>query len=136
MLNEHRDVVGALAQRGKMQGDEIEAIVQIRAEAAALDLFLEIAIRCGNEPRVDRNRFRGPDGNDLTMLQDAEEFDLRRRRRFADLVEEESTRGSRREETFLILHRASERTFHVPEELTLEQTFRERAAVDRQEWPV
>src|SRR2546423_7966736 len=136
MLNKHGDVVGALAERGQMQRDDVETVVQIGAEAARLDLLLEVAIRGGDEARIDRQCFGGADGNYLAVLEDAQQLDLRRRRRLTDFVEEEGARRGGREEAFLVLHGAGKRSLHVTEELTLEQTLGERAAVDRQEGPL
>src|SRR5438270_5408512 len=133
MLNEDRDVVGTLTQGRQVQCDDIETIVEIRAEAARLDFFLEIAIRCGDETRVDRNRFGGADRNHLAMLQNTQKLDLRRGRSLADLVEKERSRRGRGEKTFLVSHGAGERSLHVTEQFALQQSFRERAAVDGEE---
>src|SRR2546430_16845036 len=89
MLDEHGDVVGALAEGRQMQGDDVEPVVQVRAEAAALDLFLEITIGGGDETRIDGDRFGGTDGNDLEVLEDTQELGMSRRRRLSVLVEDE-----------------------------------------------
>src|SRR5689334_19255614 len=116
-----------------MERDDIESVVQIGAEVSRLDLLLEVAIGRRDETRVDRNRLRRADGNHLAVLEDAEQLDLRRRRRLADLVEEEGARRRGGEETFFVFDSAREGSFYVPEELTLQQAFWERAAVDREE---
>ena len=67
------------------------------------------------------------------MLENTQELDLRRRRRLTDLVEEERAGRGSSEETFFVFHGASERSLHVAEELTLEQSFGKCATVDRQE---
>src|SRR5436305_10744408 len=130
MLNEDRDIVGALTQRRQVQRDDVESIVKIRTEAARLDLFLEIAVGRGDEPRVDRNGLGGADGNHFAVLQNAKQLYLSRRGRLTDFIEEERSRGGRGEEAFLVFHGAGERSLHVPEQFALEQSFGERAAVD------
>src|SRR5436190_19354396 len=133
MLNEYRDVVGALPEWRHVEGDDVEAIVQIGAEAARFDLLFEIAVGRRDESCVDRNRLRSADGDHLAVLEHAQQLDLRRWRRLADLVEKKGARGGGREQTFLVLHRAGERSLHVAEELTLEQALGEGTTVDRQE---
>src|SRR5919204_4421219 len=93
MLDEHGNVVGALPERRKMKGDDVQPIVQIGAETPRFDLLLEVAIGGGDEARVDRDRFRSADRNDFPVLEHAKELDLRRRRCLADLVEEEGAGG-------------------------------------------
>jgi hypothetical protein len=88
-----------------VDGDDVEAVVQIAAEGAAPHLVLEIAIRRRDQARVDRNRLGGADGDHLALLQHAQELHLCGRRRLADLVEEERAATGRGEEPQLVLHR-------------------------------
>ena len=54
------------------------------------------------------------------------------RRHLADLIEEEAPAAGSREQSLLVAHRPGKRTLHVPEQLALEQVFRQGAAVDRE----
>src|SRR5947209_14831981 len=115
MLNKHGNVVGALAKGRQVERDDVESVVQVGAEVSRLDLFLEVAIRRGNEARIDRDCLGGTDGNDFAMLQYTKKLDLRRGRRLADLVEEEGARRRGGEQAFLVLHCAGEGSLHVAE---------------------
>src|SRR6266576_7302563 len=103
MLNEYRDVIRALPQRWQVEGDDVETIVQIGAEAPRLDLLFEIAIGRGDEPCVDRDRLRRADGNHFAVLEHPQQLDLRCRCRFANLVEKEGARSGGCEKTFFVL---------------------------------
>ena len=76
-----------------MQREDVETVEQIAAEAAALHLLLEIAVRRRKDSRVHRDRLGAADGNHLALLEHAQELHLRGRRRLADLVEEERALG-------------------------------------------
>ena len=125
-----------LAQRRQMHSDHVESIEQVGAEAAALDLFFQVAIGGRQHARVYRHRFRGADGDHFTLhlplLQHPQQFDLNRRRRLADFVEEERALIGRGEETGLVFHGTGEGALHVTEEFTLQQGLGERTAVDRE----
>src|SRR5690349_12353266 len=114
MLNKNRNVVRALAEWWQMQRDDVESVVQIGAEVPRLDLLFEVAIRRGDETRVDRNRLRCADRNHLAVLEDAEQFDLRRGRRLADLIEEEGARRGGRKQAFFVFDSACEGSLYVP----------------------
>ena len=68
--------------------------------------------------RLESRRWIPRDG--FAMLERAQRLHLRRRRRLADLVEEERSFRRRREQTHLVAHRAGEQPFMA--EATLETT--------------
>src|ERR687886_1970018 len=119
-----------------MEGEHVQAVEEIAAEGAALHLLFEIAVGGGDEPRVDRNRLRRANRDDLAVLQHPQQLHLGGRRGLADLVEEEGSLGGGGKEARLVLHRAGERALYVPKELALQEALGERAAVDRQELSV
>src|SRR5262249_8763745 len=123
VLSEEWNVVVALPQRRQMERDDVEPIVQIAAEVARANLFVEIAIRRGHHARVDRDGFRGSDGNDFAMLERTQQLDLRRGGRLANLVQEEGALGRGAEQADLVLDGAGERALHMAEQFALEQAF-------------
>src|SRR5262245_23132445 len=136
MLGQQWNIVGPLAQRWQMKGDDVETIIEIAAEIARLDLVVEVAVGRRDDARVDGHRFRRSHRNHFTVLQRAQQLHLRCRRGLADFVEEERSLRRRAEETGLVTNGAGERSLYVSKELALEQAFRQGAAVERQEWPV
>ena len=85
----HEDVVAALAQRRQVQVDDVEPVVEVLAEAARLDLLLEVAVGRGDDADVDRLGLGVADAEDDPLLQRAQELHLQRERHLADLVEEQ-----------------------------------------------
>src|SRR5688500_2890263 len=114
-----------------MQRDHIKAVIEIAAERTASYLVLEIAVRCRNDTHIDPNRLGSTNRNDLALLQCAQQLDLECRRHLADFIHEERAALRRREQSFLVTHRAREAALYMPEQLGFEQVFRKRARVDR-----
>ncbi len=57
-IGEQRDILTPIAKRRKVDRDDVEPIVQVRAEVTAANLFLEILIRRSDYPNINRNRRR------------------------------------------------------------------------------
>ena len=128
VIDEQRDVLAARAQRRRRDGDDVEPIVEVLAEAPRLHLGEQIAVGRGDDADV------GLDGVAaerlvLALLQDAQELHLHLRRELADLVEEERAAGGLREAAVLLRDGAGERAALVAEELALEDRLGDRRAV-------
>ncbi len=89
MPGEQLDVGAAFAQRRHADADDVEPVVEVLAELAALDRRLEILVGRGEEAHVDAERVLAADRAHALVLQHAQELHLQRERQLADLVEEE-----------------------------------------------
>src|SRR5207253_10283537 len=52
LLPQDLDVVAPVPQRREMDGDHVQPVVQVRTEAAALDVVLQVAVGRGHDPDV------------------------------------------------------------------------------------
>src|SRR5579871_185143 len=127
--HEQRDVVGPLAQRRHVDRDDRQAEVEILAEAAFLDLLLEVLVRRRDDAHVDLDRPRRSEPFDFALLQHAQHFRLRLRAHVADFVEEDRPAVGLLELADLLLGRAGERAFLVAEQLRLDQLLWNRRTV-------
>src|SRR6202035_1924880 len=118
---EHFDVLPALPERRDLDRKDSEAIVEVGAKPAGLDLAREIAVRGGDDPRVDPHRLRPSDALELALLEHAEELGLELERHFADLVEKERASVGELDAPEAPLERARERAALVAEQLHLDQ---------------
>ena len=89
VLGEDEHVGAAHAQRRHLDVDDVEAVVEVLAEAPFAHLGREIAVGRGDEAHVDLDRLVAADALERPLLEDAQQLDLRRQRDLADLVEEE-----------------------------------------------
>ena len=122
--------VGApLAQRRKLDRDEVQAIEQILAELAAGDELVKRPIRCRDHAHVDGARSARSEDLVGAVLEHAQQFHLRGRIDLADLVEKDRAAVGDFEAALAILPRVGERAAHVAEHLALEQRRRNPAEV-------
>ncbi len=89
MLDEQRQILGALAQRRKMQRDHVQPIVEVRSKGSLAHRLFQVAIGGGDDADVDVDALLAADAHELALLDDAQELGLKRRRQLAHLVEKD-----------------------------------------------
>ena len=112
---------------------DLQAEVQVLAEPAGLDQFLQFLVRRADQPHIDPPRLVGAHADDLAVLDDAQEFDLRGHRHVADFVEEERPAVGVLEAALAGREGPGERAFLVSEEFALQDAFAEGGAVEGDE---
>ena len=127
------DVAGALAQRRKVQAQDVQPVIEIFTEPPLLDLPGQILVGGSDDANVDRDRMAGPDPLDRLLLQKAEKVRLDVEREVADLVEEDRSAASRFDAPKLALVGAGEGSLLVAEQLGRHQGRRQAGAVDGNE---
>jgi hypothetical protein len=73
---ERGDVRRPLAQRDEAHRENVEAIIEVGAEAAFLDLERQVAVGRGDDPHVDLDRPGRADRDHLAFLQRAQQLGL------------------------------------------------------------
>src|SRR6476659_7265023 len=89
MSRELLDVLRALAQRGQVQRQDIETIVEVFAETALRDRLTQSNIGRCHDANVDIDRLAPADTHDLSILEKPQKVSLQVDRHVADLVEEQ-----------------------------------------------
>ena len=126
-------VLAALAERRERDRDDAEAVEEILAEASLGDEPRQVGVRGRDDAHVGVLRLDRAHGQELALLQDAQELRLGLDRHRADLVEEDRALVGGLEQALLVGDRAGERAAHVAEEVRLEEVGRERAGVNGDE---
>src|SRR5438034_8727829 len=116
-----------------MDGEDVQAVVEVFAEALLLDQASEVAVRRGDQADVDLDRPGAADTLELLLLEDPEELRLEVERDLADLVEEERAAMGHLEAPDLLRDGSGERAPLVAEELALQETRRDGGAIDLDE---
>ena len=122
---ERQDVLAPLAQRRELDRDDVQAEVEVLAEAARGHLVAEDAVRRGDDAHVDRARLASAHAEHLALLEDAQELRLDVRAHLADLVEEERAAVGALEAAGPRRDGAGEGALLVAEELALEHALGE-----------
>src|SRR5436190_5436587 len=124
------DVVGSLAQRRDVDREDVQAVVEVVAEALLLDQPGQVAVRRGDQADVDLDRPGAADTLELLLLEDPEELRLELEGDLADLVEEERAAMGHLEASDLLRDGPGEGAALVAEELALEKPRRDGRAID------
>ena len=133
MGGEDGDVAAAVAQGRDAEVDDVEAEVEVLAEAALVDHGHEVAVGGGEDAGGDGVGLGGADRADLFFLEGAEQFGLEVEGELADLVEEDGAALGGAEQAFLVAVGAGEGAFDVAEEFAFDEGGDEGAAVDGDE---
>ncbi len=121
MLDQERDVVGALAQRRHGHRHHRQPVEQVQPEAAAVHLGAQIAVRRRHHAHVDRDLGAAAEPAQPPPLEHAQERRLHRRLQLADLVEEHRPAVRRLERADVRALGARERARLVAEQLAADQ---------------
>src|SRR5687767_260772 len=133
MRREEDEVVAPGAELRQLDGDDSQTVVEVFAEFLVRDHLLEIPVRGGDEPHVNRYRFPAPDTLDFALLDGAEDFALQHETHVPDFIEEQRPPAGPLEAADLAGDGAGEGALLVAEELALQQVFGNRRAVHRDE---
>src|SRR2546428_121787 len=133
VLDEERDVAPPIAERRELDRHDVQAIVEVLAEAPLLHERLEISVGRREHAHVDADRVGPAHALDRALLEHAQELRLELDRHVADLVEVERPPVGELELAELPLLRVRERAALVAEHLRLEERRRDRGAGHRHE---
>ena len=94
------------------------------------DAVGQVLVGRGDEPDIDCDRAGSPDPLEFPFLQDAQQFDLHRRRTLADLIEEQRTAIGDLETSGFHLHGLGKCAFLMAKELAFQHALCQRRAID------
>ena len=69
LIDQGRDVLAPLAQRGQVDREDVQPVIEIPAKAAGVYVVFEVGIGGGEHAYVDSPRRGGAHSPDLTLLE-------------------------------------------------------------------
>jgi hypothetical protein len=130
VANEEGNVLATLAQRRDVDGENVEAIVEIAAEGALGDEPRKIAIGGGDDANVHALRAVAAEALEFLLLENAEELGLELERNVADFVEENGAAIGEFEAADFLVDGTGEGAAFVAEKLGFEQAGGNGGAID------
>jgi hypothetical protein len=121
VVDEERDRVLAIAQRGNGDRYHVEPVVEILPEGTVAHGRLQVPVRCGEDARIDPHIALAAQPRELAVLEHLQELGLQTRMHLADLVQEDGALIGILELAELPLLGSRERALFEAEELALQE---------------
>src|SRR3954470_12325684 len=119
-----------------MYRHNIQPEIQILAECSLAISLLKIAIGRSDYAHIHLRADVAADPAHFFFLKRTEKFGLHLQRKFADLIEKQRPAVGSLEEAIFRLERSGKSAALISEELAFDQGRHQRAAIDRDEWPM
>ena len=133
-LDQGHHVARPFPERRDLDGNDVEAVVEILPEGLFVDHIQQIPVGSGDDAHVDRDGPGAAHPGDLHFLQHPQQMDLHLQGQVADLVEENgSVVGALKDAHFSLPLGSGEGPPLVSEELAFDERGRDGAAVDADE---
>jgi len=121
VAHEERKIFGALAQRGDLNGENVQAVVEVTAKSAFGDALGKINVGGGNDADVNALGAIAAEAFEFLLLKDAKKFRLEFEGKIADFVEEERAAVGEFEAANFLTDGAGESAAFVAEKLGFEK---------------
>ena len=129
VLYQARDILPAVPQRGQIDIDDIQAVVEIFAEFLLFHHLAQIRVGGRQDTNIHLDHFVGAERGEFLLLNNSQQFGLRLGADGAHFIEENSALVGDFKRAFPGVNRAGEGTLHVPEQGGFQQITRQGAAV-------
>ena len=123
-----RDIAQSLAERRKNDVDNVNAIIEILAEAAFFDQNGEVLVAGEDDADIDSDGVIGADRFKFPLLEHAQQLHLETWRGGIYFIQKNRPAIGGEETALFVVGRAGEGAFDVAEEFGFEERFRNRAA--------
>src|SRR5208283_3902343 len=133
MIDQEVHVLTSFAERGKLDADDLETVVEVLAELAGGDGVGEVTVGGRDQADVDLDRLVGAHPDDLAGLERPQELDLGSQGNVADLVEKHRPAVGVFEPSLALPVRTGERPLDVAEKLALQDVVGKRSTVEGDE---
>jgi hypothetical protein len=134
MARQQSHVTSALAQRRKVNAQDIETEIEVGTEALLADERGQIAVAGSDDADIGTAVLLGTEGPIGMFLKKAEELTLHGWRKTVDFIQKEGAPASDGNQPFLLGAGIGESPAKVAEEFALKNLFRNATAFDRHKW--
>src|SRR6202030_1503532 len=130
VADQQRHIFPALAQRGNLNGKNVEAVVQIAAKSALGDQLGKVAVGGGHHANVDALRAVAAQALEFLLLEHAKQFWLQLERNIGNFVEKKGATVGQLEAADFLADGTGEGAAFVAEEFRFEKAGGNCGAID------
>ena len=121
VLAQEGDVVFALRQGWHLQGDDVQAVVQVLAEGPLLHFLFQVLVGGRQDPDVHGDFGGAADPEKVSFLEHPEQLHLHGRGHFGDFIQQDRAPGGHFQQPLFHAPGPGEGLFFVAEELVGQQ---------------
>ena len=108
VTHEKRNIFRAFAKRWDLNGENVEAVIEVAAEGALGDKLRKILVRGGDDADIHALRAVAAESLEFLFLQDTQQFGLQVERKVADFIEKKRAAVGQFEAADFLIHGAGE----------------------------
>ena len=123
-------ILATLAKRGHLDGNRVETIVEVFAEATLTDGLTDIYVCSGYDAYVGLTHLGSSHGDILSRFEHTQQSGLSGQWQLANLIEEQCALVGHTKVSWRIVDSTSIRALYMTKELAIDGTLGDRAAVD------
>ena len=124
------DILATLAQRGHLDGNRVETIVEIFAEATLTDGLTDVYVCSGYDAHIGLTHLGSSHGDILARFEHTQQSGLSGQWQLAHLIEEQGALIGHTEVSWRIVNGTCVRTLYMTKELGIDGTLGDGTAVD------
>ncbi len=129
-FGEGNDIFVSLPERRDLKSNDVQSIIEVRAEGSVFDHLPQVFCAGGKNPNVNRKGCRRAERIDGLLLKDSQQFCLQLKRYLAYFIEKDCPAISSPEETKRAVNGTGKSSFCVAEQLAFEEVAGECCAID------
>ena len=133
MLEQQWDIFATFTQGRQLQGDHVQAVIQVAAKLSGFAQFIQVGLGGGNHSAVDAHALVRTEAFQAVFLQHPQQFDLQTEGHAFDFIKKQAAAVGVLDLADPAFAGAGEGVGLVAENLAFEQVFRQAAAVEGDE---
>jgi hypothetical protein len=133
IIGENGNVRHSLSESGEGNGNDADTIVEVLSEISFGHFLMEIPIGCGDDPDIDFDGFTISNSFELLFLDNSQQGLLKMEWNLSDLIEHHGTSVRQLEASDAVFDGSGEGPFRMAKELTRQQRFCQRTAINGDE---
>ncbi len=136
VIRQQGDVPAALAERGQLDGEDVQAIIEIAPECSLMDHIFQRPVGSGDQAYVRAAGFRAAQSFIAALLDDAQQFGLGKRGQISHFIQKQRAAVRLFKAAPVQALRSGKRAALVAEQFVFHQRFGQGRTVQGDEGPV
>ena len=130
MFGQHQNIFRTVFEVGNINVHNVQTIIQVLTEGTVFNALCQIAVRSGNNARIDLNRGFAADAVNFFFLNGSQQLGLYADIHFGNFIQQQGSPGSFFKFADTAGHRSGKSAFFITEQFGFQQGFGNGGTVD------